>query len=356
MNVLFLYTELADYTMACLRALKNSEMDTQIMVIHYPVNPEAPFQLDYNGVGDFYSIVNFRKYADLKSQVQAYNPTVIICSGWGNKMYLRLCREFYFTVPTVLTMDNHWSGTFKQKLLKFGASLTLLRIFRYCWVPGDPQVNYAKKLGFASDQIFTGFYCCDLERFNRLYYENAELKQASFPHRIICVARYIPSKNYNVLWNAFIKWRSLATEDWELWCAGTGSDYPSRIEHPAIKHLGFVLPDDWSSVVRQTGVFILPSLFEPWGVVVQEFAASGFPLILSEKVGSASQFLNVANGFQFDPESEDELIACFERIGAMSDGELLTMGQHSHDIANQLSLGSWVSRIHEIAQQGIRDK
>ena len=41
-----MYTELADYTIACLKALKASERDTKILVIHYPVNAEAPFVLD----------------------------------------------------------------------------------------------------------------------------------------------------------------------------------------------------------------------------------------------------------------------------------------------------------------------
>jgi glycosyltransferase involved in cell wall biosynthesis len=351
MRVLFLYTELADYTIACLRALKKSDSQVEVMVIHYPVNPEAPFQLKFDGIGEFHSTDKVKIFPELNSVVTRFQPGIIICSGWSNKQYLKICRGYYGRIPTVLTMDNHWQGTLKQQLLSVVAKFSLHKVFSSCWVPGDRQVMYARKLGFQSNNIFTGFYCCDLERFNRMFELNQQKKELSFPKKLICVARYIPSKNYSTLWNAFIRWQKGKHDGWELWCAGTGSEYPVRIEHSGIRHLGFVSPEHWDSIVGETGVFILPSLFEPWGVVVQEFAAAGFPLILSQKVGSSTQFLKGSNGCSFDPESEDELIACFEKISSLSATELFKMGQISNFMANQLSLENWAGTIKQIYRQ-----
>jgi glycosyltransferase involved in cell wall biosynthesis len=245
-------------------------------------------------------------------------------------------------------MDNHWQGSARQKLLSLISPFTLGRAFEYCWVPGTPQVEYAKKLGFPIDKIFPGFYCCDLDRFNAYFDESIADKEKCFPKRIICVARYIPSKNYSTLWNAFIKWDRGIQEGWELWCAGTGVEFESRRQHPNIKHLGFVNPENWKEIISETGVFILPSIFEPWGVVVQEFAAAGFPLIISEQVGSATQFLNAQNGFSFSPENETQLISCFDRISSSAPAKLLEMGKVSHQLAQSASLDQWVQTIFTI--------
>jgi glycosyltransferase involved in cell wall biosynthesis len=337
MKALFLYTELADYTMACLRALKNSDTGVEIMVIHYPVNPEAPFKLDSRGVGQFISITNLKTDLQLIQVVKQFDPGIIISSGWSNKRYLMVCRKYKNRIRTVLTMDNHWQGSIRQRVLSVIAKFYFSRIFDCCWVPGDPQVQYAKKLGFRSDKIFRGFYCC--------YQNNFPKKKVSIPKRMICVARYIPSKNYSTLWNAFIRWQDGQTDKWELWCAGTGSEFHNRRQHPAIRHLGFVSPEDWDAIVSETGVFILPSLFEPWGVVVQEFAAAGFPLILSETVGAATQFLNGSNGFTFDPKSEYELVECFNKISFLSVEELGKMAEVSNVLANSISFENWCSTI-----------
>lgn len=49
-----------------------------------------------------------------------------------------------------------------------------------------------------------------------------------------------------------------------------------------------------TNLMKQCGVFILPSRIEPWGVVVHEFSAAGFPLLLSDQVGSAESFWKMA--------------------------------------------------------------
>ena len=152
MNILFLYTELADYTMACLKALKRE--DVQLMVIHYPVNSEAPFRLNFEGIGRFLSISNFDDATGLQAEVEAFHPDIIICSGWSNKTYLKICRSYRSQIPTVLTMDNHWQGSTRQRVLSLLSPFTLQRAFEYCWVPGKPQVEYGKKVGISWCQHF----------------------------------------------------------------------------------------------------------------------------------------------------------------------------------------------------------
>lgn len=341
MRILFLYTELADYTFACFRALKQIRPDVELMVIHYPVNPEAPFQFSFSNIGEFVCVNDYSNYASLKTDVKKFGPDKIISSGWVNKWYLRICFEFRKDAICILALDNHWFNTPKQRLLQAVSRFTLARIFGKVWVPGKPQREYAIRLGFNAERTVENFYSCDIGRFNTWYETNKEEKRKCFPTRLLCVARYIPAKGLHMLWDAFVEWKNRSSNNWELWCAGTGELFNSRVQHPAIKHLGFVQKEGWEDIIRETGIFVLPSIFEPWGVAVHEFAASGYPLLLSKYVGAGSLFLSRKNGFDFNPDNKEELIACFQRISELDTEKLSAMGEASHQMAQQITPTGW---------------
>jgi glycosyltransferase involved in cell wall biosynthesis len=242
-------------------------------------------------------------------------------------------------------MDNHWNASFKQKILSYFTPFILPVMFKKIWVPGKPQVEYALKLGFKKENIIEGFYSCDTDFYIKLGEEVNAVKSLHFPKRLVCVARYISAKNYNLLWSAFIEWKEQSNNEWELWCAGTGADFDNRITHPAIRHLGFIQKNEWKAIIRQTGVFILPSLSEPWGVVVHEFAASGYPLILSNNIGAASSFLTEKNGWQFNPHSKNELIKIFTQLDKTNTSTLLKMGEESTTLAKKITPMRWCSSV-----------
>jgi glycosyltransferase involved in cell wall biosynthesis len=344
-RILFLYTELADYTIACLKALKAGGEDTRILVIHYPVNAEAPFVFDFEGIGVFRSINEFESCEKLKSFVQSFKPETIVCSGWVNKWYVRVCASYRNKALCIITMDNHWNGSFRQHAMRLIFRLYLKKVYQKIWVPGKPQVSYAKKLGFSEADIVTGFYCCDVNFFDGRYKRSQDKKRRVFPHRFICAARYIPSKGYYQLWDAFIEWKRRYNNDWELWCAGVGEDFSKRVDHEAIRHLGFVQKEDWEKIIENTGIFILASTFEPWGVAVHEFAASGYPLLLSKHVGAAPAFLTQSNGFLFDPLDKEALISKFQLVSELKAEDFNRMAQASNALALTVTPEKWASAL-----------
>uniref|UniRef100_UPI0018F874B6 glycosyltransferase n=1 Tax=Cronobacter malonaticus TaxID=413503 RepID=UPI0018F874B6 len=54
--------------------------------------------------------------------------------------------------------------------------------------------------------------------------------------------------------------------------------------------------------------FILPSLSEPWGLVVEEALTLGLPVIVSNHVGCDSDLINDKNGIVFDVNNEKSFI------------------------------------------------
>lgn len=339
-KIVFLYTEVAGYFLACVKELVNN---ADILIIRYPINKEAPFKFNtLEGI----KIIDKSTLSEqeLESTVVDFNPSVIVCSGWIDKNYLSICKKFKRNIPVVLSLDNQWEGRLKQKIACLVSPITLKRIFTHAWVPGKPQAIYASKLGFKNNVILN-FYCADTSLFGAIYQNTFHSKMQKFPHRFLYVARYVEHKGIFEMWNAFAKLCNDSNHDWELWCLGTGDQWEKRMEHPKIKHVGFIQPNEMEQYVLQTGVYILPSKFEPWGVSLQEFAISGFPILVSDKVGSATKFLSEKNGFVFQSGNENEIYLAMKKIISKSDNELIEMGKESHAIGMSLTPIVWSETI-----------
>lgn len=346
MKALFLYTEIAEYFIA---SCKEFAKDADVHVIRWPVNKEAPFQFSDSKEITLYTKNNYT-FKELKSLIASINPDIIICSGWIDKDYLKLTKSYFKKIPTVLTCDTHWNGSIKQRLACIISRFTLLNIFSHGWVPGAIQKQYLLKLGFKHSTILTGFYTCDLLKFNQIYQTQYPLKTTNFPKRFLYVGRYYEFKGIKELWQAFIELQNEQPNEWELWCLGIGDIEP--IKHPKIKHFGFVQPKDLERYTAQTGVFILPSRFEPWGVVVHEFAASGLPLLLSDAVGAKEAFLEEGkNGYCFKSQNVTEIKSSLKKIMLKSDAELLKMGEHSTILAQKISPKTWAKSLIDILEK-----
>lgn len=343
MKVLFLYSELAGYVVSYFHVL--APKVSEIHVIRWPVNREAPFDFHFPEKVNIYEreAYDTRALVDLVLKI---NPDRIVCSGWMDKGYLKVCRAFKGKIPTILSMDNHWQGTLRQQLMRVLAPFTLHRWFSHAWVPGDPQRKYALLLGFHDSKIDTGFYSADTEYFSSVFGRIRLTKEKKMPHRFLYVGRYIESKGISTLWNAFIQAIESAPEDWELWCLGTGDLFDQRIIHPNIKHFGFVQPAKLEEFLTQTSIFILPSRFEPWGVVVHEMAASGMPLICSDEVGAASLFLKPGiNGYSFESGNEKQLKELLIKMMSLNDETILKMGEQSQILSKQITPAIWAEKL-----------
>ena len=342
MNFLFLYTELADYFINCCKTLS---AHGTVHIVRWPVNKEAPFQFTFPAGIKVYDKNNYTNN-QLVKLVEEIKPSIIVCSGWIDKDYLKLVKPYYKKIPTVLACDTHWNGSLKQYIASFLSPFFLKNRFSHAWVPGEPQSKYVRKLGFKSGNIHKGFYCCDLEKFNFEYDRVSALKN-NIPHKFLYVGRYYDFKGITDMWAAFIQLQEETPNDWELWCLGTGSVEP--VKHPKIKHFGFVQPKDLGPILDQCGVFVLPSRFEPWGVVVQEYAAAGFPLLLSKEAGAAEAFLEEdRNGYSFQKENVPEIKECFKKIISLDNNSLLKMREQSHRIGQKITPADWTNTVMNI--------
>ena len=346
MGIVFLYTELSGYFIACLKRLISLNK-VKVMVVHWPINPEAPFDFELPKEVDFIN-KNSLKRKEILNKIQTMNPSIIVISGWLDKDYLKISRHFKPSSKIVLCMDNTWIGSFKQFIGTLLSKYLHSLFFTHIWIPGNPQLAYAQKLGFKDKSILKGYYSADQELFSSFYEKSILIKEKQFPHRFLFAGRYIPSKGIDALIQTFNEMQD-ELNGWELWCIGTGTLKNNYEDSKMIKHLGFVQLKNIYEVIEQTGVFILPSKHEPWGVAVHEFASAGLPLVLSANVNSATEFLEEgSNGFQFNWSEPNSLKIAIKKIVNLSDKELIEMSIESNRLSKRITTQKWSDTLINI--------
>jgi glycosyltransferase involved in cell wall biosynthesis len=145
-------------------------------------------------------------------------------------------------------------------------------------------------------------------------------------------------------------------DPWPLVVAGTGPDARLLDGIDGVDQLGFVQPADLPDVFARAGCFVLPSRFEPWGVVVHEAAAAGLPVIASRACGASTRLvLDGFNGVVVTPGDVEALAGAFERMHRLTAGERRAMGSASHLLAGQYTPERWAEnllrRIPELRDQ-----
>jgi len=337
-RIVFLYSELAGYFLACAEALGDHPDVASVDIIHWPINPEAPFQFASTPQYTLHPKANFDKQS-LKKLLDQINPTAIITSGWMDRDYNDLAKQYVRQIPVVLTLDNWWTGSLKQWIAVLTSPLIIRRRFNRAWVPGSPQKPFAEKLGFKGDLLATGFYCADPLPFKEIYKKRLSNVPAK---KILYIGRYLEFKGIVALWKAFAA-ISKEFPEWELHCIGTGDLWEDRMIHPKIFHHGFKQPHELGEYLEDAACFVMPSKKEPWGVVLHEMAIAGLPLLASKNVGASSAFLeSPENGISFNlPQLE----ATLRKFINLSPNERIEMGRKSRRLSGRVTREIWSQRI-----------
>ena len=145
---------------------------------------------------------------------------------------------------------------------------------------------------------------------------------------VLSVGRAVPEKGFDVL---------------EAACAAAGVELQTVA--------GGLSQEELAQRYVDADVFALLSRHETWGVVVNEAAASGLPLVLSDRVGAAHDLLRDGeNGFVVPPDDVPAATAALRQLAA--DPELRRrMGERSRELVRawgyEPSVESFVAAVRE---------
>jgi glycosyltransferase involved in cell wall biosynthesis len=349
MKVLYLYAEIMGYNIPIFERLVN-HYGASVDVVHWDQNKKTPYTPNAKGED-----LRFHRRSEFTPKtlcefVQKLRPDIVYTSGWQDKGYrpaLQLLKSS--GVPIVMGLDSQWSNSIRQRL---GARLIKYfykkRYFSYAWVPGPQQYECAARLGFTSSEIICHLLTGNTHIFNAAAEALGKEKAVVYPKQFLYVGRLTESKGLDTLLDAYRIYRQIYSGDWGLTCIGNGPYDTHLKDQPGITLEPFADQTTLAMRARSAGALVLPSRYEPWGVVVHEFAAAGLPLLLSDKVGARMQFLvGGSNGYSFKAGVAADLAKKMRDLASNSDATLLRMAQTSLQLASalnpEISTASFVS-------------
>ncbi len=259
---------------------------------------------------------------NLINKLKEINPDVLIIDGysyffcWTSMFWGKLKRK-----KLILWFSSNYEDRkrpFYKELLKS----FFIKRFDTANTYGIKSKEYLVSLGFSSSKIFiTGnvtdnnFYSRECQKYKKI---NEEIKKEFnlAKHNFLYVGRFSPEKNIFLLLNVF---KELLLEmrdiNWNLILVGSGPQ-EEKIKHfirsqnlaKFIHVIGFKQKEEICKFYSVSDVLILPSITEPWGLVVNEAMACGLAVLVSKNCGCYPDIVKDGiNGFSFSPYNAEEL-------------------------------------------------
>ena len=214
----------------------------------------------------------------------------------------------------------------------------------FCY--GSKSAEYILKLGMKPKHILVANNSVDNNKVASVHAEafktRDQVKQSYNlrKYNFIYVGRLIGVKNLD---NLLAAYKALDDSDWGLIVLGDGDEEVKLKKYKSDNNLDgicFIEGQPWFDVPKilaLADVFVLPSYSEPWGLVVNEAMASGLPVIVSNKCGSAfDAVLEDSNGYTFNPYNVEELTSIFKKF-VNNPEKIEPFGQKSREIIKRFS-------------------
>ena len=228
------------------------------------------------------------------------NNDLIIVNGYNNYPFILtfILNVFSFNKKYIATESDSQLNIPKNPLKRLLKWVYLSIIFRNKYVLGFAGGNNSHKelfrhYGMLEDRIFLMPMMVD----NKKFY--CDKKVFPKPFTFLYVGRIIKHKNVEVLIQQFNA--KFNDKDAVLRIVGLGaeSDYlKTKYESNKVNFAGKLFDKNLINEFHNASCFVLPSLFEPWGLVVNEALSSGLPVIATKNVGAIFDLIeNKDTGF-----------------------------------------------------------
>lgn len=226
--------------------------------------------------------------------LRSLKPDKIVYTGWDNidlvvnSFLSKKDKNCVISESSIFESNTKgWKANFKRIILKrFSVALP----------SGKPHEELLKTLGFKGKMIVTGSVGVNnpIPRFERV--KNSPLKY-------LYIGRLIEIKNVKVMVDLF---NSLGRP---LTIVGDGplKDKLKEMAKSNINFVGFASREEIKQLLKEHDCLVLPSLREPWGLVVEEALRSGIPVLASDKVGSSVDLIKEnQSGVLFNPSDKED--------------------------------------------------
>jgi glycosyltransferase involved in cell wall biosynthesis len=282
--------------------------------VHLPNRAPRP------GIGRFFGLFN----PGLWKLIRNGKFDAVFVSGYFYaSAWITIFAAKWYGVPILFTTEAHslrsWATQSKWKLrFKRWLVRRILSLGNVLLSVSSGAVEQLKALGFSKDRIVLSPYAVDNAWWTAKASEvnpDAVRKSWQIPvsaRIVLFCAKLQPWKGPLDLLEAFA--RANVPESYLVF-AGDGP-LRSRVEQRArdqgisgrIRFLGFVNQSQLPAVYRASDLLVLPSLYEPFGLVVNEAMLCGCPVAVSDRVGAKFDLVRQSeNGCVFPAGDVDAL-------------------------------------------------
>lgn len=267
-------------------------------------------------------IISFGKYGQLNFGLfqVVRNSDVIIIGGYEQPTYIvLLLLSKIFNIPTILMFDGVAPSRISSSKVGFKHVIknTIIHMYTVIWANGAVSYDYfTNRFGVKPSIIFNQYLSLDSsffdiniskkEEIRRAFRNDLDIDQNS--RVILCSGRFVERKRIPDLINALgiIKANDCSL-NFELVLIGDNNQHLSEFYKQMassksinIHLLGFVEQNQMYRYFFGSDLLVLPSIDEPWGLVLNEAVYSMIPIVASSDVGAALDLIEPGiNGYIF---------------------------------------------------------
>jgi glycosyltransferase involved in cell wall biosynthesis len=342
MRVAVFWTRLSGYLNACLGELA-SRPGVELLVAHQEAGEDAPF--DESQFSWMSARLNYGSRPDreeLLAQTRRFAPDVLLVGSWHIGQFRFVLERLQPRPLRVLCMDNQWHGTWKQRLGVVGSPWYIRRLYDAAFLPGERQACFARRLGFPDDRIWQGLLCPAAATS-----VPEEVPRSPLPRAFGYLGRLSPEKGIQDLLEAYRIYSASTRDPWKLHIAGAGPLKVLLDGYPSVQYSGFVQPSEVTGWMKDLGSLIVPSRFDPWGVVISEGASAGLLIIATD---------DFANGRVARTGDVRSIAECMAFLSSLSDDKRLAMGRVSRGLASPYTPVRWADTVLRRSAELIQDR
>lgn len=271
-------------------------------------------------------------------------PEIYFQSGWRYPALSSLGHQVRRNGGHVIGIsDANWRGDWRQMLGYLAFRLHYGRQFDAMLVPGRQGQRLMQWFGMPAEVVRQGMLGADPTLFGG----GPALAERS--RTFLFVGRFVATKDVLGLARAFI---SIAERhpNWKLSLIGGGEQIDQIPIHPRITIENFVQPEHLADRFRAARFLVLPSLREPWGVVVHEGALSGCGLVLSDRIGSADDLATMENSVRFRAGDVADLARALDTAAHFDAAQLAAAESASRRLAQQFGPERFASETAQLVK------
>lgn len=283
------------------------------------------------------------------------HPDAVVVSGWSQPAFWNaLGRSALRRIPTILWVE---STSRDARIAGAGAELirrAAIRLSSGYVVPGSAAAEYVRSLGATAGRIAVAPNAVDLEIFGvrvaQLRSERDALRERLGLRRptFLYVGRLEREKGPDVLV------RAAADVDADVVIVGGGSlerELHELAPSGGVRFVGPVARDELVAWYAAADVLVLPSRSDTWGMVLNEGAAAGLPLVASDVAGGAYDLIeDGVNGFRFASEDVGALSAAMRTL-AGDERLRAEAGRRSAELSERFRPEAWAEAVAQLVRQ-----